>query len=342
MQTPPGPLGLYDPASSTTPVASRSSSTSRACAATSSCTPASSPCEPRAPWRDRAPSRTPATAPASSSRCPTASCARSSPSSASSCRRPAPTPSASPSSRRRRSRPRRPRRRSRRSSPTRASRVLGWRDVPVDPATLGATARAAMPSFQQLFVVGDPGGATGVDLDRKALRAPASGSSTSSTPSSRTLLPVAVGAHARLQGDAHDAAAGGVLPRPRRRARRERAAAGALPLLHQHVPVVAAGPPVPLRRPQRRDQHGAGQPQLDAGPRGAARQRGAARRPRAGLPDLHARRLRHGQLRRGARAAPPRRAPAAPRRADDDPRGVGEPRRDGRRSSGPSTASTRR
>ena len=31
------------------------------------------------------------------------------------------------------------------------------------------------------------------------------------------------------------------------------------------------------------------------------------RRPRAHLPDLHAGRLRHGQLRRGARAAPPRR-----------------------------------
>ena len=82
-----------------------------------------------------------------------------------------------------------------------------------------------------------------------------------------------------------------VLPRPRRRAGRVGAGAGALAVLHQHVPVVAAGPPVPLRRPQRRDQHGPGQPQLDAGPRGAARQRPAARRPRAHLPDLHARRL---------------------------------------------------
>ena len=53
--------------------------------------------------------------------------------------------------------------------------------------------------------------------------------------------------------------------------------------------------------------------------------------PRAHLPDLHARRLRHRQLRRGARAAAPRRLPAPPRRADDDPRGVGEPRVDARR-----------
>ncbi len=44
--------------------------------------------------------------------------------------------------------------------------VVGWRDVPVDPSCLGATARAAMPRFRHL-VVSDPGGATGIDLDRK-------------------------------------------------------------------------------------------------------------------------------------------------------------------------------
>ena len=55
-----------------------------------------------------------------------------------------------------------------------------------------------------------------------------------------------------------------------------RARARALPLLHQHVPVVAARPPVPLHRPQRRDQHGDGQRELDAGPRGAARHRPAS------------------------------------------------------------------
>ena len=59
-----------------------------------------------------------------------------------------------------------------------------------------------------------------------------------------------------------------------------------------------------------------------------------APRHRAGVPDLHARRLGHGPLRRGARAAPPRRPPDPPRRADDDPRGVGEQRRDGPRPAG--------
>ena len=45
--------------------------------------------------------------------------------------------------------------------------VLGWRDLPISPDCLGQTARAAMPTFKQLFV-SDPEGATGIDLDRKA------------------------------------------------------------------------------------------------------------------------------------------------------------------------------
>jgi glutamate synthase (NADPH/NADH) large chain len=44
--------------------------------------------------------------------------------------------------------------------------LLGWRDVPVRPEVLGASARAVMPFFRQLFV-SDPDGATGLDLDRK-------------------------------------------------------------------------------------------------------------------------------------------------------------------------------
>ena len=41
--------------------------------------------------------------------------------------------------------------------------VLGWRDVPIDPAGLGPTARSVMPAFAQLFV----GGASGMDLERR-------------------------------------------------------------------------------------------------------------------------------------------------------------------------------
>ena len=45
-------------------------------------------------------------------------------------------------------------------------RVLGWRDVPVDPSCLGASAKRVMPTFKQLFV-DDPRAAKGIDLDRK-------------------------------------------------------------------------------------------------------------------------------------------------------------------------------
>ncbi|MBP2702278.1 glutamate synthase large subunit [Microbispora sp. RL4-1S] len=43
--------------------------------------------------------------------------------------------------------------------------VLGWRDTPVDRGLPGASARAVMPSFRQLFV-SSPGGQSGIDLDR--------------------------------------------------------------------------------------------------------------------------------------------------------------------------------
>ena len=45
-------------------------------------------------------------------------------------------------------------------------RPLGWRDVPVNPDCLGASARAVMPTIRQFFL-DDPQGAHGIDLDRK-------------------------------------------------------------------------------------------------------------------------------------------------------------------------------
>ena len=55
--------------------------------------------------------------------------------------------------------------------------VLGWRDVPVTPELLGATARAVMPRIRQLFLAGAPDAdgarpdsekVQGIDLDRRA------------------------------------------------------------------------------------------------------------------------------------------------------------------------------
>ncbi|MFF0753668.1 glutamate synthase large subunit [Streptomyces sp. NPDC004267] len=44
--------------------------------------------------------------------------------------------------------------------------VLGWREVPVAPELLGASARSTMPVFRQLFVA--DGDSSGIQLDRKA------------------------------------------------------------------------------------------------------------------------------------------------------------------------------
>ena len=47
--------------------------------------------------------------------------------------------------------------------------VLGWREVPTNPAVLGDLARAAMPQIQQVFV-GSPVGLTEMDLERALFR----------------------------------------------------------------------------------------------------------------------------------------------------------------------------
>lgn len=47
-------------------------------------------------------------------------------------------------------------------------KVLGWRDVPTTPELVGATARATMPRFAQVFVADATGARAGVELDRLA------------------------------------------------------------------------------------------------------------------------------------------------------------------------------
>lgn len=46
--------------------------------------------------------------------------------------------------------------------------VLGWREVPVDPSSLGETARSVMPTFLQLFVSSRAGRVLGMALERQA------------------------------------------------------------------------------------------------------------------------------------------------------------------------------
>ena len=133
----------------------------------------------------------------------------------------------------------------------------------------------------------------------------------------------------------------GVLPRPAP-APRSRVAWRSCTRASRRTPspVLVPRPSVPGPGPQRRDQHGAGKPQLDARPRGAAQERPDPRGPSAALPHpAIPTGERLGHLRRGASSSTaPRGTEPSPRRAHDDPRGMGEPQRPWTRRAGPSTA----
>ena len=96
-----------------------------------------------------------------------------------------------------------------------------------------------------------------------------------------------------------------------------------LAVFHQHLPVLAAGPPVPLHRAQRGDQHGPGlrnwmrarEAMLAARCSRAPRRHGAAAVARPAV-------TRPASTSPGTAA--PRRPLAPARDADDDPRAVGE------------------
>ena len=142
-------------------------------------------------------------------------------------------------------------------------RVLGWRDV---PDRQGPRRRHAptptRPVIRQLFIEAGPGfDARPGRLRAQALRHPPHLELAAGPDFYVASLLVA---HDRLQGDAHPRPAARLLPRPERRAMASAHGARALALLDQHVPELAAGPPVPRDRPQRRDQHADGQRQLDA------------------------------------------------------------------------------
>ena len=220
--------------------------------------------------------------------------------------------------------------------------VIGWRDVPVDESILGAGSLRTMPIFRQLFIAGGGLGGHRPRSPRRTSCASASSTRSNSAPTTSASGGVG-GASSTHDGvyfpslSARTFVYKGMLTTtqlapffPDLADERVESALGAraLAVLHEHVPVVAARAPVPVRRPQRRDQHGAGQPQLDGGARGAARHRPDPRRPRAHLPDLHAGWQRHDELRRSARAAAHGRLLAARSRAHDDPAAVGERRAD--------------
>ncbi len=214
--------------------------------------------------------------------------------------------------------------------------VLGWRVLPTEPEGLGKTALSAMPRMEQVFV--GPAGAA-VDtmaLERRAfvLRKRAEHAVDGlyfPSLSARTLVYKGMLTSEQLRQFFPDL--------------RDPTFESGLALVHSRFstntfPSWPLAHPYRYLCPQRRDQHAGRQPQLDAGPRGPAGHAPDRRRPVAPLPGVHAGGERLGQLRRGARAAAPGRAPVASRRPHDDPRGVGEPHAPWTTTGAPSTATT--
>ena len=169
-------------------------------------------------------------------------------------------------------------------------RVVAWRDVPVDKDYVGITANLYAPYVKQLVVA--PRGELRDDQDAFERKLYVIRRVAEIAAGPELVIPSFSQPHDRLQGHAHQPAAAGLLPRPRRPAHEVRARAGPLALLDQHLPELGARAPVPDDRPQRRDQHAARQRELDAGARVAARLRALRRRPAEGAAGRAPRRQR--------------------------------------------------
>ena len=156
-------------------------------------------------------------------------------------------------------------------------RLLGWRDVPTDDWLLGPSAVAVEPVFRQIFIGRAPdlaGPDARLRFERKLYvirkRIEHAVDALGLTDEARkTFYIVSLSCNTLIykgmltaDPDRDD------VPRPDRPRRRVGAGARAPAVQHQHVPVLAAGASVPLRRAQRRDQHAARQHQLDARARG--------------------------------------------------------------------------
>ncbi len=236
----------------------------------------------------------------------------------------APTPPGSPSCRPTPTRRPGPRQGIEKLARRRGPAVLGWREVPIDDSLLGSIARSAMPSLPP-GVRRRAAATRGLSTAWTWSDGPSSCASGSSTSYRGIYFPSLSARTVVYKGMLTAPQVEVVLPRPGRRA-----VDSALALVHSRFSTNTF-PSWPLAHPYRYLAHN-GEINTLQGNRNwmrareaLLRQRPPPRRPRADLPDHHARRQRLGQLRRGPRAAAPGRPPAAPRRAHDDPGGLGEP-----------------
>ncbi len=273
----PAPQGLYDPSTSTTPAASPSSRRCRGRSPTTSSSRPSPPC-------DNLEHRGASGAEPDSgdgagilTQVPDEFFRAVLAERASTCRRAGRTPSASPSCPTTTRPSARRCARSRRSPPRRASRSSAGATCRSTPTGVGATARSVMPRFRQLFVHAPGQRVMGMALERMAfcLRKRAEHEADVYFPSLslRTIVYKGMLTTGQLEPFFPDLSDERFASRARARA---------LAVLHQHLPVLAAGAPVPAHRAQRRDQHRQGQPQLDAAREAQLRQRPDPRRPRRG------------------------------------------------------------
>ena len=138
----------------------------------------------------------------------------------------------------------------------------------------------------------------------------------------------------RLQGNVQRRPAAPLLSRPGRPVGRLGDRDGPPALLHQHLPLLGAGPPLPLHLAQRGDQHPARQHQLDACAPGddalEALRQGSDEDPHRGRHH----RLRLGDVRQRPRAAHAGRPRAAARDDDDGARALVARRHHGTRAEG--------
>ena len=216
--------------------------------------------------------------------------------------------------------------------------VLGWRDVPVDNAVLGRTARDVEPFIRQVFIGRGKQTPRSTCCEwklyviRKRLEADVRASQLEQKQycyvpslSSRVIIYKGLLLADQVERFYHDLA--------------DERFISALALVHQrvqhqHVPDLGPGPSVPLSGPQRRDQHAQGQRQLDARPGELAGPSGLRSRHQEDLPGLRARGQRLGGVRQRARAVGADRPFAAAGDVDARSRAVAEPRDDARRSEG--------
>ena len=214
--------------------------------------------------------------------------------------------------------------------------VLGWRDVPTDESSLGALARDAMPTFRQVFIGRCLPGWTSSAAPTSCASAPSTNSGTKGPgqdgPGRETVYFPSLSGQTFVYK--------GMLTTPQLKAfyldLQDDRLTSALGIVHSRFSTNTF-PSWPLAHPFRRIAHN-GEINTVTGNENWMRARealintdvfGCRRRPRQGRPDLHAGRLGHRALRRGARTAAPRRPQPAARRADDDPGGVGAQRVDG-------------